>query len=91
MDTQDTFSKKIHHHTRKAVRSVRAKPYHVRMQLVRIGTVIGGVCIVLLWISLLKKQLQIDPVVKKQEVQKKAVISEGILKVYDKAKNVTNK
>lgn len=80
------IAKKIHHHTRKAVHRVRAKPYETRMHIVRWGTVLVGLCVVVLWVSLLKRQLKIEPVVKKREIEKQQIISEGILRVYDKAK-----
>ncbi len=91
MENEQSSVNKIHHHARRAVHAVRAKPYHMRMHLIRTLTAIGGLCVVLLWITLLKHQLAIEPVVKKQEVEKKQVISEGILRVYNKAKgNSTN-
>ncbi len=75
----------IHHHTRTAVHTVRAKPYSARMQLIRLCTLVGSLCVIILWVSLLKHQLKIDPITQKREIEKRQVISEGILKVYDKA------
>lgn len=83
----DKITHTIHHHTRTTVHAVRTKPYPVRMQLIRLCTFIGSLCIVILWVTLLKRQLQIDPVVQKKEIEKGQVISEGIWKVYDKAKD----
>lgn len=82
------ISKKLTEHTKNTVRQVREKPYHVRMQVVRLLTVIASFIVVLFWIMLLKWQFQVDPIAKQRDVEKKNIISEGVLRVYDESKSV---
>ncbi len=85
------ISKKITEHTKNTVRQVRAKPYHVRMQVIRLLTVLASFIVVLFWVMLLKWQFRLEPEVKQREIEKTKIISEGVLRVYDESKNVIDK
>lgn len=85
------ISKKITEHTKNTVEQVRQKPYHVRMQLVRMFTVLASLIIVLFWVMLLEWQFRLEPEVKQREIEKTKIISEGVLRVYDESKNVIDK
>ncbi len=90
MESNHPANISIKKHVKNAMHAVRSKPYHVRMYIVRVGTIIIGLIIALLWIIFLKYQLAIEPHVLKQEVEKKQIISESIFKVYDQAKDISN-
>jgi uncharacterized membrane protein YgaE (UPF0421/DUF939 family) len=90
MESNHPTNQNIKHHVKSAVYALRSKPYHVRMYIIRVGTIIVGLFIALLWIMFLKHQLAIEPYVLKQETEKKQIISESILKVYDQAKDKSN-
>ncbi len=85
--------KHIVHHTKRIVRHVRNKPYDSRIQIIRFMTLFCGGLIVLLWITLLKRQLHIDPVTQKSDVATKNLFQEQIIRVYSGAKGdkTTNK
>lgn len=88
--------KHIVHHTKRLVRHVRGKPYTARMQIIHFMTVFCGVLVILLWITFLKHQLQVDPVQKKADSTTKSLFTEQVVRVYsdikgDKKENKNNK
>jgi hypothetical protein len=82
--------KHIVHHTKRVIHHVRSKPYDSRVQIVRFLTLFCGGLVVLLWITLLKHQLQSDNVTKKSDTATKSLFTEQIIRVYGDAKNNTS-
>ena len=81
--------KHIVHHTKRIVHHVRGKPYDVRMQITRFLTVFCCALVVLLWITLLKRQLQVDPTVKKNDQVNKNLFQDQVIRVFSDSKNDT--
>ncbi len=79
--------KHITHHTKRIVSHMRGKSYETRMHIIRFLTGLCGLVIVLLWITLLKKQLVVDPVTKKIDAETKNLFQEQVIRVTSQISN----